>query len=267
MAKTVFSDGNPLQGILGTIVNALFLNKIFSHRHDGLDQDGSAPLDYAPDTGVANAYVIALAPALAAHVAGLPIHFKAASANTGASTLSVNLLAAVPIKQVDGSDLPAGAIVAGQVVTVVYTGAAYMLVSGHGLATDTEVQAGTDTSKIVTSGRLYNALSALATKAGFVISLTTNGYIKFPSWLGGLIVQWGTLGLHVAYNLSGTFSWPIAFPNAHLHTVGTLVDLSSGTPPTTIFLGQESTTKTICKYTLWGSGSAELNIHWIAVGY
>ncbi len=129
MAKTLFSDGNPLQGILGTIVNAAFLNKIFSHRHDGLDQDGSAPLEYAADTGAANAYAIALTPALTAHVAGLPIHFKAANANTGASTLVVNGLDAVAIKQVDGSDLPAGAIVAGQIVSVIYTGAVYMLVS------------------------------------------------------------------------------------------------------------------------------------------
>lgn len=129
MAKTLFSDGNPLQGILGTIVNAAFLNKIFSHRHDGLDQDGSAPLDYAADTGSANTYAIALAPAITAHIAGLPIHFKAINANTGASTLAVNGLAAVAIKQVDGSDLPGGAIVAGQMITVMYTGTFYALMS------------------------------------------------------------------------------------------------------------------------------------------
>ncbi len=215
MAKTVFSDGNPLQGILGTIVNALFLNKIFSHRHDGLDQDGSAPLDYAPDTGAANAYAIALTPALTAHVAGLPIHFKAANANTGASTLAVDALAAVAVKQVDGSDLPAGSIVAGQMVTVIYTGAAYMLTSGRGLATDAEVQAGTEGTKSVTAKSLYNALSALATKAGFAISLAANGYIKFPSWLGGLIIQWGQIAAGGTANSSLNF--PVAFPTNTLN--------------------------------------------------
>lgn len=129
MGKTLFSDGNPLQGILGTIVNAAFLNNIFSHRHDGLDQDGSAPLDYAADTGSANAYAIALAPALTAHITGMPIHFKASTANTGACTLAINVLAAVAIKRVDGTDLPAGSIVAGQIVTVIYTGTIYMVVS------------------------------------------------------------------------------------------------------------------------------------------
>lgn len=43
MAKTTFVDGDPGLGILGTIVNAAFLNKIFTHRHDGVDADGSAP--------------------------------------------------------------------------------------------------------------------------------------------------------------------------------------------------------------------------------
>jgi microcystin-dependent protein len=41
MAKTVFTDGDPSLGILGTRVLAAFLNKIFNHKHDGLDQDGS----------------------------------------------------------------------------------------------------------------------------------------------------------------------------------------------------------------------------------
>lgn len=129
MAKTLFSDGNPLQGILGTIVNAAFLNKIFSHRHDGQDLDGSAPLDYAVDQGAANVYVVALTPALTAHVEGLPIHFKASSANTGASTLNINNLGAKSIIMPDGSALAAGVIKADQMVTVIYTGDAYMIVS------------------------------------------------------------------------------------------------------------------------------------------
>lgn len=47
MAKTIFQNGNPSQGILGTIVDATFLNKLFGnegHVHDGIDNDGHAPL-------------------------------------------------------------------------------------------------------------------------------------------------------------------------------------------------------------------------------
>jgi hypothetical protein len=41
--KTNFVNGDPSQGILGTIVDAAWLNKVFNHRHTGLDEDGSAP--------------------------------------------------------------------------------------------------------------------------------------------------------------------------------------------------------------------------------
>ena len=133
MAKTSFTEGNPAQGVPATIVTAEFLNEIQNHRHDGLDQDGSAPLNYAADTGAANACAIALTPALTAHVTGMPIVFKAAAGNTGASTLAINGLAAVALKRPDGSDLKAGDIAAGQILAVVYDGANYQ-VQGVGIS-------------------------------------------------------------------------------------------------------------------------------------
>lgn len=116
MAKTVYSA--LMQ------ITSVWLNKVFNHRHDGLDQDGSAPIDYAADNGAANAYAIALTPPITAHIPGLPIYFKAANANTGASTLSVNGLAAVAIKRSSGAALSGGEIQAGEIVGVVYNDAA-----------------------------------------------------------------------------------------------------------------------------------------------
>lgn len=130
MGKTVFTDGDPSQGVQGTIVSAAWLNAISNHRHDGADQDGSAPLNYAADTGAADAYAIALTPALTAHVPGMPILFKAANANTGASTIAINGLAAAAIKNRDGSDLQAGQIEAGAVSLIAYDGVNYELLSG-----------------------------------------------------------------------------------------------------------------------------------------
>lgn len=58
------------------------------------------------------------------------------------------------------------------------------------------------------------AMAAIATAAGFTASFTAAGYIKFPSWLGGWVVQWGT----VTTNGSGlaTITFPLTFPTAPL---------------------------------------------------
>jgi microcystin-dependent protein len=128
MAKTNFIDGNPQQGVQGTIVNAAFLNALNNHRHRGLNQDGDGAIDYAPDTGAANAYVIALTPALTARVVGMPIHFMAANANTGPSTLNDGL-GAVDISKNFDQPLVAGDIKAGQFVTVAWDGVNYQMLN------------------------------------------------------------------------------------------------------------------------------------------
>jgi hypothetical protein len=129
MGKTVFVDGNPSQGVQGTIVTAEFLNALQSHRHDGGSQDGSCPINYAADTGTANAYAIALTPALAAHVQGMPIFFKAANANTGPSTIAISGLAGVAMLNPDGTALRAAQITAGAIIMIAYDGASYQLLS------------------------------------------------------------------------------------------------------------------------------------------
>lgn len=132
MGKTNFVDGNPQQGVQGTIVNAAWLNKVFGpsgHRHDGKDADGSAAIDYAADTGAANAYVIALTPALTSHVVGMPIHFMAANANTGASTININGLGIKTISKNFDQPLASGDIKAGKIITVVWDGVDYQMLS------------------------------------------------------------------------------------------------------------------------------------------
>lgn len=127
MAKTVFDDGNQALGQKGTRVTAAQLNGLQNHRHDGKDQDGSCPLDYVAATGTGNAVAISLTPALTAHVAGMPIRFKASAANTGSATLAVNGLSAVGIRHQNGSVLLPGDLQAGGIYTVMYDGTYYQL--------------------------------------------------------------------------------------------------------------------------------------------
>lgn len=55
---------------------------------------------------------------------------------------------------------------------------------------------------------------------GFAISLAANGYIKFPAWMGGLIVQWVT-GEAMAPNTAAIIDFPIPFPAACVQCVVT----------------------------------------------
>jgi hypothetical protein len=56
MAKTIHTDKDPGAGIPGTTVLAAWLNKVFGHKHDGKDEDGSAPVIVHPFKEVSNTY-------------------------------------------------------------------------------------------------------------------------------------------------------------------------------------------------------------------
>lgn len=132
MPKTNFVDGDPSQGILGTVVTADFINTLNKHYHTGLDQDGHGALPYAADVGMADAYVVNLDPPLTSYVSGMPIFFKAASTNTGPATVRVNTLGVIPIKKNTSQDLAAGDIQAGQTVMAAYDGVNCQMLSTPG---------------------------------------------------------------------------------------------------------------------------------------
>ena len=70
------------------------------------------------------------------------------------------------------------------------------------IATQTQVNTGADDTTAVTPKKL---------RMGVVLSLTANGYLILPVWLGSLIIQWTTSSA-VAPGGTGSVSWPIAFP-------------------------------------------------------
>jgi hypothetical protein len=85
---------------------------------------------YAADTGSLDAFVVTLSPAPSAYNPAMVVTFKAANTINGSSTLNVNGLGAVTIyKQNGASALASGDITAGQIVSVVYDGSHFQMIS------------------------------------------------------------------------------------------------------------------------------------------
>lgn len=110
---------------------------------------------YAADTGTANAYAVALtvAPTL---VAGSLVVFKAAHANTGASTLAVNGGAAKSLVKKANQALVAGDILAGQIIEAVYDGTNFQI-SGNGSTGSSPVVIGF----VINNGAVGNNVGAM----------------------------------------------------------------------------------------------------------
>lgn len=87
---------------------------------------------YAADSVGTDAYAITPSPAATAYTAGDVYVFKAGTANTGACTLNVNSLGAKAIKKNVLQSLETGDILVNQIVSVVYDGTNFQLLSEPG---------------------------------------------------------------------------------------------------------------------------------------
>ncbi|MFV9655909.1 phage tail protein [Pseudomonas sp. NY15366] len=117
----------------------------------------------------------------------------------------------------------------------------------------------------VDAGALDNvAVTPKKLRWGFAISLTTNGYIALPSWLGGLILQWGKT-TPVPADSGLDISFPIAFPNS-VYTVSCVIEVSSDIDGNVS--NYRNLTKSGFRLTLGyrDTGSANFGASWFAVG-
>jgi hypothetical protein len=84
---------------------------------------------YGDDTGSANAFAVDLDPAPSAYTEGLMVHFLATNNVTGATTLNVNSLGTKALLKEGGDALASGDIVADQMVSAIYDGADFRVLS------------------------------------------------------------------------------------------------------------------------------------------
>lgn len=135
------------------------------------------------------------------------------------------------------------------------------------IASQAQAEAGTDNATAMTPLRVKDALGALiggvATAAGFAVSTGVNGYVRLPSWLGGIMIQWGS-----ATQTGGLvqITWPLAFPSGVFVVNGT----HSGTGSATVIEVYGTLTKTGVTMKMF---NPSLEVHsgwimrWIAIGY
>lgn len=122
-------------------------------------------------------------------------------------------------------------------------------------ASQADVNAGADDSKFVTPKKL---------RLGFSMILGGNGCIALPTWLGGLIFQWGSSAV-IASGANLVVTLPMAFPNA-IFNFYTLFAQGGDVAVGGAFVGQNRA-QALGSVTIRNLGPANAQYSYFAVGY
>lgn len=241
--------------------------------------------NYSVDTGVANAYVCKFSPAIVAREESAMLKFKVTQTNNGPCTINDGL-GAVPLVGMTYSALQGRELVTGGYAWVQWNTSigAYILLfctggalqvggatkSKHAIplgqeptetlggaalvATQALVDAGTDDTTVVTPKKL---------RFGISMSLGVNGYVALPSWLGGVIFQWGKWS--IAGGATATsIPMNIGFPKTAFY-LAPQWNQSAQIRTTVTFMGSFNEGRTA--YDMWTNQAAgSYWILWFAVG-
>jgi phage-related tail fiber protein len=125
------------------------------------------------------------------------------------------------------------------------------------VAKQEQVDAGTDDSTIVTPKKM---------RWGFAISRAANGYIILPTWLGGLIIQWGQINVgDVASAAAVNYSLPMAFPNFHYQTLLSCAETGAGS--WNAFLINKSLSGFSWAANEWSAVVQNAKVTYLSIGY
>ncbi|WP_433898198.1 phage tail-collar fiber domain-containing protein [Pseudomonas sp. PSE1(2024)] len=113
-----------------------------------------------------------------------------------------------------------------QALTALATQATEVKLGTAKIATQAQTDAGEDDATIVTPKKL---------RMGVSWNFGVNGWLALPSWLGGLIIQWGGATAQVGTTITqNTYAFPMAFPNQVLRILGyRSSEMQNGNAPTT----------------------------------
>ncbi|PUA47580.1 hypothetical protein C5U62_03145 [Pseudomonas protegens] len=137
----------------------------------------------------------------------------------------------------------------------------------------TEINQGT--ARVATAAQMLDGANDLVMPTpkklrwGFSIGLASNGYIAFPSWLGGLIVQWGRGTNATAGPI--TVSFPIAFTTSKFFDHAVPIVASPTGWDTSQTAGDASRTQSTFNRRA-GNGSStnsptNFDVYWFSIGY
>ena len=133
----------------------------------------------------------------------------------------------------------------------------------------TEINQGT--AKVATAAQMLDSANdtVMTTpkklRLGFASSLTPNGYVVFPSWLGGLVIQWGTVSFPTTADNRLAVSFPIEFPESAFYagwSVGSIA-LAQVTGTYVDVVGTKGMTLVADKNT---GETATITARWLALG-
>lgn len=143
--------------------------------------------NYYADTGGVNAYAFSLPAGITATLsAGLRVQFKAANANTGASTLNVGSTGAKNILTISGLALTSGMIPAGAIVDVMYDGTQYLFLNAS------------------------PALAKVTNSLGGNVALNNTGaYFDGPSCAQGTVGTWWASGTVTLIDTAGSSNFDV----------------------------------------------------------